>query len=98
MGDRILKVLTEGVVLKNNFQKLIHDFMNSKLSQRFIHIRNIEHSPYKEIYYLVEGPNSAQVEMNYNNDLFVTSIALVSYSDARMQSQLREILKAANAS
>lgn len=98
MGDRVIKALTEGVDLKNNFQRQVHEFMNGKLSSSSMSIRNVEHCPYKEVYYLGDGQDSAKVEMNYNNEQFVTSVALMSYSNARLQSQLREILGATNAS
>jgi hypothetical protein len=98
MGERVLKALTEGVDLKNDFQRQVHDFMSSKLSSSSVSIRNVEHSPYKEVYYLEDGQDSAKVEMNYNNEQFVTSVVLMSYSNARLQSQLRDILGVANAS
>jgi hypothetical protein len=97
MGDRIIKALTEGVDLKNDFQRQVHEFMNGKLSSSSMSIRNVEHSPYKEVYYLGDGQDSAKVEMNYNNEQFVTSVVLMSYSNARLQSQLRDILGATNA-
>ena len=98
MGEIVIKALTEGVDLKNDFQRQVHEFMRSKLLDSSISIRNVEHSPYKEVYYLGDGQDSAKVEMNYNNEQFVTSVALMSYSNARLQSQLRDILGVTNAS
>lgn len=79
-AEQVRNIISSDLRIENKFQEEVYSLTRNKLDKYQIRIKQIEHHSYQEIYYLNSEKGDVKLQLSYDGDGFITTVAPVKYT------------------